>query len=185
VYIVDIEANGLLDTVDKIWCIVVYNVEDSLLRYDSAGEVINRTEFIRIYTNEEFNPDIIPKHAVHHPLSHFPVVWCGKEMDIAMHNGIGYDRYVLNKVLGLPINRPIYDTLLVSRALDPDRTWGHSVEGWGKKLKMHKVQNDKWDEWDPLILERCIQDVKIQAEIYKELQKEIEFNKKLYEKMKI
>ena len=54
---------------------------------------------------------------------------------IVAHNGIGFDFPILNRLWSTKIGlKQGYDTLVVSRLLEPTRETGHSLEAWGKEL---------------------------------------------------
>ena len=54
---------------------------------------------------------------------------------IAGHNLISFDAPILNRLWGTKIGlRQAYDTLVVSRLLEPTRENGHSLEAWGNVL---------------------------------------------------
>jgi DNA polymerase I-like protein with 3'-5' exonuclease and polymerase domains len=93
------------------------------------------------------------------------------------HHIIGYDSRWINYHLDKHVIDPAkcIDTLVTSRLIEASKNGGHSVENWGKKFPKIKqkveVGKDEWD--DPtkidLYIERCITDVDIQYEIYKDL----------------
>jgi DNA polymerase I-like protein with 3'-5' exonuclease and polymerase domains len=59
---------------------------------------------------------------------------------IAAHNGISFDFPILNRVWGTKIGlKQAYDTLVVSRLLEPTRENGHSLDSWGKTLGQEKI----------------------------------------------
>ena len=59
---------------------------------------------------------------------------------IAAHNGISFDFPILNRVWGTKIGlKQAYDTLVVSRLLEPTRDGGHSLDAWGKTLGTEKI----------------------------------------------
>lgn len=59
---------------------------------------------------------------------------------IVAHNGIGFDFPVLNKLWNTKITlSKVFDTLIVSRLLDPSRDGGHSLEAWGQTLGFQKI----------------------------------------------
>src|SRR5512137_1123201 len=67
---------------------------------------------------------------------------------IVMHNGISFDAPVLNRLWKTKIRlNQVYDTLIVSRLLDPSRESGHSLEAWGKTLGFPKIDYAKVWEW--------------------------------------
>lgn len=67
---------------------------------------------------------------------------------IVAHNGISFDFPVLNRLWGTKITlKKVYDTLIVSRLLDPSRIEGHSLESWGKTLGMEKIDYKAVWQW--------------------------------------
>jgi DNA polymerase I-like protein with 3'-5' exonuclease and polymerase domains len=59
---------------------------------------------------------------------------------IAAHNGISFDFPILNKLWKTKIGlKQAYDTLVVSRLLEPTRENGHSLDAWGKTLGQEKI----------------------------------------------
>lgn len=90
------------------------------------------------------------------------------------HNITGYDIPLINKLYPGRVDwtkKYIFDTYLASCLVQPDQTWGHSIEAWGKKLGYHKekVQIDDWSKYTPEMGERCQVDVGINIEVYREL----------------
>ena len=144
--IFDIEADGLLDTVSKCWCIVTQDIN---------------TEVVESYTSQS-----IPS-SLEALLSADLLVG---------HNVIGYDIPALRKLFGsFGMIRPfpkVLDTLVVSRFLWPERPWGHSLEAWGKHLGVKKGDYSDWSKYSPEMLEYCRQDVRVNLEILRALEKE-------------
>lgn len=67
---------------------------------------------------------------------------------IVMHNGISFDAPVLNRLWKTKIRlSQVFDTLIVSRLLDPSRENGHSLEAWGQTLGFHKIDYLKVWQW--------------------------------------
>ena len=145
----DIETDGLLDDVTRIWCAVIKDHSD--------GRVI------------EFCPDNIG--GLCDFLAKFDV--------LIGHNCITFDFPVLRKIYGWEYEGTKVDTLLMSRTQRPNRqvpkgcrTGPHSVEAWGMRLGIEKVANEVWSEWSEDILRRCKTDVEIQYKILDALLKE-------------
>lgn len=143
----DIEANGLLHTATKIWCIVCLDVDTR-----------------KIY---RFSDSVLTKNK----LSDFPA-FAEKVTEFIGHNFIGYDMWVLNNLLGTRISYAnVTDTLVLSRLLDPQQPLGHSLERWARflKLPIQKQEHEDWSKFSPEMLDRCTKDVKINYYLYNHL----------------
>jgi len=67
---------------------------------------------------------------------------------IAAHNGIGFDFPILNRLWKTKIGlKQAYDTLIVSRLLEPTRDGGHSLDAWGKTLGVAKLDYKATWQW--------------------------------------
>ena len=108
------------------------------------------------------------------------------------HNVIGFDAPVLNRCWKTKIRlKQVYDTLIVSRLLDPSRENGHTLEAWGNTLGFHKIDYaavwqwmmDRKEEYkgecfdkpiDSLLDHYCIRDVEVTAKLYSHLFSELD-----------
>lgn len=106
---------------------------------------------------------------------------------IVGHNLIAFDAYHLNRLWNTKIRlSQVFDTLVVSRLLDPSRPEGHSLESWGKTLGIGKIDyagvwqwlNDKRQEYDgqcfdepheALMDSYCVRDVEVSTRLYLKL----------------
>lgn len=151
----DIETNGLDPSI--IWCIVCKHSLTGTLTVFKNPEEVQRN--FKRWLDEE------------------PTQLIG-------HNFVTYDMPVINKLVpgvNLKVSQ-IIDTLVMSRLFNCLRTpvkiskgtmSQHSLEAWAIRMgKGEKVQNDVWTEYHPTILERCLSDVEITEDVYKELMKE-------------
>ena len=111
---------------------------------------------------------------------------------IVAHNGIGFDFPILNRLWGTKIGlKQGYDTLVVSRLLEPTREKGHSLEAWGNELGKEKLDYGKVWSWMvgrpeeysgecfdkpiPALLEHyCIRDVAVLRDLFVRLCSDIE-----------
>ena len=108
------------------------------------------------------------------------------------HNGIGFDFPVLNRSWKTKIRlKNVFDTLIVSRLLDPSREQGHSLEAWGQSLGFRKINYKAVWQWmqgrreeydgecfdkpiDSLLVSYCIRDVEVCAKLFNHLSVEID-----------
>jgi DNA polymerase I-like protein with 3'-5' exonuclease and polymerase domains len=144
-FVLDIEANGL--DPDTVWCIVVRQLgghDDSLT----------------------WSGDRLPEF----------ITWLQlqDECELIGHNLIGYDIPVLEKLLAVDFSKcKITDTLVMSRLANPSREGGHSLDNWGTILNCPKGDHNVWDVFSYDMLEYCIQDVRVNALVYKRLLSEL------------
>lgn len=149
--VIDIEANGFLDEVDKVWCAVCKNIY--------TGQV------------ERFQPN---------DLGAFINYLEGTECFIG-HNIISYDIPVISKCMDYRYNGTIIDTLTLSRTLNPDRklpegcpthiynpisgkkepVGPQSLAAWGYRVGRGKPEHHDWLQYSPEMLHRCSEDVEI------------------------
>lgn len=111
---------------------------------------------------------------------------------IVMQNGVSFDAPLLNRLWKTKIRlSQCFDTLLVSRLLDPSREGGHSLEAWGETLGKTKVEYRKIWNWitnnsesktnglefdDPhmdLMEHYCKRDCEVTYKLYNHLTKEL------------
>jgi DNA polymerase-1 len=155
IQVADLEANGLLDAATESWCGV----------------------FKDITTKEVYKFSNTHVGYVSTLLSHLDSVDV-----IIMHNGIGYDLPLLEKLYGYKFKGKVVDTVLMSRLLNPDRlkpfnmpssnSGPHSLEAWGYRVGRGKPDHTDWTQYSDDMLHRCTEDVEITYLTYLALLKE-------------
>ena len=165
-YVIDIEANSLLgpaldyselpytlkDTF-KVWCLVAKNLN---------------TGAITVVDIHDNNPREICRQLFSDATA------------IVGHNIVGYDLPVLklygwldytigyigekSTIFGREVE--VYDTLILSKVDMPDRTGGHSLDAWGKRLGNHKISFHSFDAYTDEMLTYCKQDVNLCGDVF-------------------
>lgn len=139
----DIEANGFLDTVDTIWCVVATNLDSGVTRRYSPFDIDEAVKYLQ-------SADVL-----------------------VGHNIIGYDLPAIWKVHHPWYEVPaIIDTLVLSRYLRPERWGGHGLEAWGKTLGFPKGDFHEFDAYSAEMLEYCENDVKLNVKVLETLEDE-------------
>lgn len=110
---------------------------------------------------------------------------------IVGHNVISFDVPTLNRLWMTTIQlNQMYDTLIVSRLLDPSLENGHSLAAWGERVGTGKIdyaavwcwmkhreeryKNECFDNpIDSLLVHYCIRDVEVTAKLYSKLVNEV------------
>jgi len=148
----DIEGNGLnevtinrkggcIPEATRIWCAATCNVE--------TGET-------KAYTEDQ--------------MEEFAQALERADLIIG-HNVFGYDLPILERLVR-KIKRPkVYDTLVVSRMIWPDKPMlpgqSHSLKAWGLLLGEHKTDyGGGFDAFSQEMLDYCVQDTVVTAKIY-------------------
>lgn len=157
----DIEANGLYQEADTIWCIVAKDI-DTCERY-------------------EYHPD--SKYTSPH---NFVARIISNASELIGHNILNYDLPLIKKLLGWDYQNydiKITDTLVMSRLANPDRPrppgytgkgGPHSLEAWGYRVGKGKPDHSDWHVFSPAMLRRCREDVEINHLTYSTVSSELE-----------
>ena len=141
--VVDIETDSLDAT--KIHCIVARNTESG-----------DNYAFVGDDCYNKF-PKFIEKHAE----------------KIIMHNGVAFDAPILNRLAGTNIKLPqIEDTLIMSQLFNPERINGHSLDSWGKRFGLPKLEFNDFSKFTNEMLTYCKRDVELTHKVYNHLKLE-------------
>lgn len=143
----DIEADALLDDATKI----------HVLSYDMLGKTGS--------LSGEKESERIKKFFQHHLDNKIPIV---------MHNGIGYDVPLVEKLLGIDLsNLMLIDTLSVSWYLNTERQ-RHGLDSF---FPDYGIEKPKIDDWENLTYEeylnRCVEDVKINVALWEDFKERL------------
>lgn len=146
----DIEANNLLYRVSRFHCA-------SILNPFTLTEKFYGPDDLATYLSE------MDAHGV-----------------VVGHNFKGFDLLALEKLAGFNPSFFCFDTMVLSRLLNPERTF-HSIESYGRQFKFHKgdykdafkakmgdqyVDGMEWWEFNEEMKDYCIQDVRLNAVLF-------------------
>jgi hypothetical protein len=144
----DLEANGLLDTITKIWTLsyTIYLGRDIV----EKGTITDYAEMRAFILAQEI---------------------------LVGHKIVEYDCPALEKVLGIKITARLIDTLGISFYHYPVKGFVHGLEAWGERFGVEKVKIDITEWAGPLPGEtheqfiakmtlRCEVDVQINADLF-------------------
>jgi DNA polymerase I-like protein with 3'-5' exonuclease and polymerase domains len=89
------------------------------------------------------------------------------------HNIIGFDIPMVEKFGGVDLsNKPVVDTLVMSRLFNPVREGGHSLETWGYRLGFKKIEFDDYKNYSNEMLRYCTRDVQLNTVLFHKLREE-------------
>ena len=152
----DIEANGMADEADTVWCVCIRDIDsDASWNYGPSkiGKAIEVLDTADVLIG---------------------------------HNVLNYDHRVMQRIYGwYPKGKIIHDTLIYSRLChsdlpNEDKTspythirklnGSHSLKAWGQRLGEFKgefgADITAWDEFTNEMLEYCAQDVVVNKKLY-------------------
>lgn len=138
----DIETNGLDAT--HIWVICTLDLD--------TGE-----------TDQFLNVTTIPEEKERF------IVFCRSVDRYILHNGIGFDIPVINRLVQADLIRTeqVVDTLIVSRLLDYTLDGkGHSLKAWGQRLGEYKIEFNDFSILTQEMIDYCHQDVAVTMQLY-------------------
>jgi len=160
----DIEGNGLnevtinrkgecIPEATRIWCAATCNVETGECKSYTEDQL---EEFIKALESADL---------------------------VVGHNIFGYDLPLLNRLVRKVNYKKVYDTLVVSRLIWPDKPMlpgqSHSLKSWGLLLGDQKTEyTGGFDAFCQDMLDYCVQDTVVTAKIYKYQQEFREKNEK-------
>ena len=138
----DIEADSLEPT--KIWCIAAVDPDSGETKTFGPTEIVNGLAFLT--TAEK----------------------------LIGHNIIGYDLPAIKKIhnVDLTEGRAIVDTLVLSRLFNPTREGGHSLESWGYRIGLQKIDHTEFGQYTPEMLNYCRNDAVLNAKMFNQLKAE-------------
>lgn len=142
----DIESDGL--EANTVWCLVAQNIDTG-----------------NIYKYSDYDSKLPSMEDACHMLAAADV--------LVGHNIIGFDNLVMEKLYGLKLNdKKIYDTWVMSQVLRFKRDHKHGLAGWGEHLGNSKISYDDWSNYNEEMLRYCVQDVRLNVDIYNKLLEE-------------
>jgi hypothetical protein len=178
VFASDIEANGLLDTVTKIWCIVSQDMKSGVTYVFHDYPEFDNTTVVDPEDGKEY---LIPKRAgslIEGARFWYRIGQAGGRL--VVHNCRAYDRPLIERFYPLCMipNECWWDTYIQSKIQWFDREipkgakGQHGLQAYGCRFGVPKPEVQDWSYMDAWKLHRCIEDVKIQSKTYKYLQQE-------------
>lgn len=145
---IDFEANGLLDKVTKIHCLVAIDID--------TNEVSRYHDDVSIDREGTLAQGLAA-------LSAADLIIC--------HNYIGYDRRLIKKLFPEWKEPKWVDTYILSQMLYANEMEQHGIESWGRHFKRFKPAHTDWDNFSEDMLYRCVEDTQILKMLYLKLSK--------------
>lgn len=143
--IADIETDGLLDTLTRVWCIGIGSAdEDDVVVYaDQPGYLPLSEGLGRIRE-------------------------AGR---VVFHNGVGFDFQAIERLYpGTLRLAQVIDTLILSRMADPEKK-EHNLKALGAALGFEKIEFNDWTKFSEEMATYQAQDVRVGRAIYRDLLK--------------
>lgn len=133
-YVFDLEGDNLRDNITKIWCVVFKDIDTKEVKKFHINQPTFKEDVVTLLSTATL---------------------------LVGHNIISFDIPVFKKIFGYEYKGAVWDTLVVSRLIYPDRPGGHSLEAWGKRFGREKPEHEDWSKFSDEMLHRCSEDVEI------------------------
>lgn len=161
----DVEANGLLDEADRLWCWAAQNPD--------TGETWSGTKPKELF-------DLLRKAdvAIGHNIQDYDLPLL-KKLHAFEFEGTVRDTYIMSKVCWPDLKKRDFGARARAEKLgqDPNKripgelVGRHKLEAWGWRLEVYKddfhKKEDAWLTWDPAMLDYCVQDVELNVALFK------------------
>jgi DNA polymerase-1 len=142
----DLETDGLLDTVSRIWCIGTKDIDTGEERLFTPMEIKEGLQYLK-------SADLL-----------------------VAHNGTRYDNEVIKKLHNIDLHDKVFDTLIMSKIHSPfltpikgAKTGAYSLKSFGIRFKFPKGDYDDWSQYTPEMGEYCLQDCRVTLKIWEKL----------------
>ena len=157
----DMESNGLKFEVNKIHCIINKDIETK--KWYLSFKDIN-FDIIPILNELLEKYKVFKDHSQH-------LIFMSSAKNLVYHNGFGCDYFIFKKLYHNWVMSNVDDTFVLSCLFDPDKRGGHSLGELGKSFGIQKegMKIVDWSKFTPLMLRRCISDVKITELLFNSL----------------
>ena len=148
-HVFDIETDGLLDTVSKIYLLTIEDTD--------TGELLEFSDYDESLPSLDAGLKYLSSCRI-----------------LVGHNIIGYDLVVLKRLKGWKPskNQVIYDTWIMSQTLRFKRDHLHGLEGWGKYLGFPKLEHNDWSKYSQEMRTYCRRDVGLNVKVYQHIVEE-------------
>jgi len=144
--VLDLEADGLLDTVTQIWVAVCKDIDTGEMTSFVGEDILNGK--LKAYLES-----------------------CDC---IIGHNIIDYDLAVLSRLADCKFDHNrIIDTLVLSQLHWQARAGGHSLEAWGERLGFPKIAFHDFSKYSEEMHYYCMNDVDLNHKVYEYLKQEM------------
>ena len=138
----DIETDGLIPDLTRIWCIGISDVADGI---------------VKVYTDESSDYDGTLAEGL---------ARLANAERIVAHNGIGFDLIAINKLYPQTLKlEQMYDTIVAGALAEPDLR-SHSIAAYGERWKYPKGDFKEFDRFSDAMVTYMVRDVEINVKIY-------------------
>lgn len=170
----DIETNGLLDTVSKIHCLVIYDT-DSKVYFRYRPETIADGAH-KLYDYLSNGGQICGHNIINYDLAVLNMFYPWFKVERKMRHHV-IDTLVLARLVFSEINY-IDNKLLRLKVLPPALYGRHSLKAYGYRLGVLKGtygegDGDVWEEFSDEMLNYCVQDVVVTTRLYEKAMKKL------------
>ena len=154
-WIADIESNGLLDTINTVWCIVLRCPDTDEVRQFKPHQIEEALDLLATAA------EVIGHNFVLYDYPALQIVYPDFEIKGTITDTLILSKMIHNELYNDDLERNWKVTPSASSAEKfPKKFWGrHSLKAWGMRLGDFKDDYDGgWDAYSDVMLSYCVQD---------------------------
>lgn len=154
----DIETDGLLNTLSKIHCIVLKNLDDGIVWSGGPDDIQEGLEILA-------NADLI----IGHNIIGFDIPAIQKLYPNWKPRGVVRDTQVLCRLIWPDLKEHDLKSIKKKRGFPPHLIGRHSLKAWGYRLGCRKgeyAETTDWQHWTPELQAYCEQDVEVTHKLW-------------------
>jgi DNA polymerase I len=151
----DIEADGLLDTVSRVWCVVTKNIDTGEVRRFDPNQITAAIKYLDS-ADELYGHNILG----------FDLIVLARLHDFKPRPGVKIvDTAVLSRLCYSDLERNDYDCQFVGPLAAAGLVGSHALKAWGIRLGFAKgtygEREEAWGAFSLDMLLYCVQDVEL------------------------
>jgi DNA polymerase I len=151
--IFDIETDGLLDTITKVWCIVAIDEEGTVHTFEPD----NIKEGVKFLSQAE---ELIGHNIIGFDLEAL------RMLHKFNFSGTVTDTLVCSRTIWSNLAEIDFNLTRKSKDFPSNLIGSHSLKAWGYRLGKYKGEYTDFSQYAPAMLDYCVQDVHVTKELY-------------------
>lgn len=159
----DVEADGLLDSATRAWCMVI--ISDGKESKYVGDEVLTGVK--RLVKSLKSGKSIIAHNALGYDVPLIKKLY-GIDLDSVRGDGMVLDSLVLSRLVYPNLKELDFGSLQRKPNFPKNLIGSHSLQAWGERIGLNKGDHKEFDQYSEEMLEYCVNDVRLLVKLVEE-----------------